>query len=380
MTEFTFHPLANIFPLLEGADFEAMVDDICEHGLREKIVLFDGQILDGRNRFRACEAAGVKPQFSDYGGDNPLAFVISANLTRRHLSADQRAVVAAKIANMDHGGDRKGDQAAKLQFDQVSRSTAAQLMNVSERSVNSAAAVFKSASAAPSLKAAMESSRVAPSFAEKLLKAPIDKQAAIVAKIDSGMKPTEAVRQVTAEEKRESEAVAPSGRYRVIYADPPWSYGNNMPDYHSEQRDYYPVMSLDEICAMPVREWVEDDAVLFLWATSPILEESFEVIKSWGFHYKASFVWDKVKHNMGHYNSVRHEFLLICTRGACQPDVRKLFDSVVSEERTEHSRKPVVFRTIIDTIYPHGARIELFCRGEAPSPWATFGNEASNAE
>jgi N6-adenosine-specific RNA methylase IME4 len=146
-------------------------------------------------------------------------------------------------------------------------------------------------------------------------------------------------------EAAEAEGVTkdPARKYRIIYADPPWSYGNTMPDGTTEPRDHYPVMELKAICALPVKEWIESDAVLFLWATSPILLESFDVIREWGFEYKASFVWDKIKHNMGHYNSVRHEFLLICTRSSCQPDKMQLFDSVQSIERGKHSHKPVEF-------------------------------------
>jgi hypothetical protein len=75
-------------------------------------------------------------------------------------------------------------------------------------------------------------------------------------------------------------------------------------------------MPIAELCALDVKARAADDAVLFLWVTSPMLEVSFQVIKAWGFQYKTSFVWDKVKHNFGHYNSLRHEFLLICTRGS----------------------------------------------------------------
>ena len=132
-------------------------------------------------------------------------------------------------------------------------------------------------------------------------------------------------------------------------------------------------MSIAELCDLPVADIAEDNAVLFLWTTSPILEECFQVIKAWGFKYKASFVWDKIKHNMGHYNSVRHEFLLICTRGSCTPDVVKLFDSVQSIERTEHSKKPEKFREIIDTLYTHGNRVELFARQPADG-WEVWGN------
>jgi N6-adenosine-specific RNA methylase IME4 len=133
-------------------------------------------------------------------------------------------------------------------------------------------------------------------------------------------------------------------------------------------------MPLDSICAFPVDDMAEDNAVLFLWATSPQLPEALKVIDSWGFEYKASFVWDKIKHVMGHYNSVRHELLFIATKGSCTPEVMKLFDSVITLERTEHSKKPVVFREIIDTLYPSGTRIELFAREQAAG-WESYGNQ-----
>lgn len=121
-------------------------------------------------------------------------------------------------------------------------------------------------------------------------------------------------------------------------------------------------------------ELAEKDAVLFLWVTSPLLFDCLPIIKAWGFDYKSSFVWDKIKHNMGHYNSVRHEFLLICTRGSCTPDNPKLFDSVQSIERGTHSTKPEEFRTIIETLYPHGNRLELFARRSATG-WQSYGNQ-----
>lgn len=163
-------------------------------------------------------------------------------------------------------------------------------------------------------------------------------------------------------------------KYRVIYADPPWSYNDKQNiEVLGGAEKHYLTMPLEDICALPIP--AEDNSVLFMWVTSPLLEDSFKVINAWGFKYKSSFVWDKVAHNMGHYNSVRHEFLLIATRGSCTPDVKRLFDSVVSVERTEHSRKPNEFREIIDTIYPFGNRLEMFAR-EAPEGWDVWGNMA----
>jgi N6-adenosine-specific RNA methylase IME4 len=166
----------------------------------------------------------------------------------------------------------------------------------------------------------------------------------------------------------------PTGKYRIVYADPPWNYGDKRDGRTTGAEDHYPTMTIEQLCQMPIREMTDDNAVLFLWVTSPILNECFEVIGAWGFDYKTSFIWDKVKHNMGHYNSVRHEFLLICTKGSCVPDVAKLHDSVITEERTEHSKKPDIFRSIIEELYTYGSKIELFAREEHQG-WTNWGNE-----
>ena len=122
----------------------------------------------------------------------------------------------------------------------------------------------------------------------------------------------------------------PKGKYQVIYADPPWEYGQ---EQHSKEKQetvletHYSTMPTEEICNLPIGDLAADSSVLFLWTTSPKLFEAKQVIDAWGFDYKSSMVWDKVKHNVGYYVSVRHEFLLICTRGSCLPDNPKLYDS-----------------------------------------------------
>ena len=168
-------------------------------------------------------------------------------------------------------------------------------------------------------------------------------------------------------------------KYSIIYSDPPWSYNDKQnTNKLGGAIKHYPTMDLVALCELPVKTIIEKDAVLFLWVTSPLLEDAFIVVKAWGFRYKTSFVWDKVLHNMGHYNSVRHEMLLVCTKGKMVPQVKKLFDSVQSIEREKHSKKPQIFREIIDTIYPQGNRIELFAR-QKNQGWDTWGNEVENS-
>jgi ParB-like chromosome segregation protein Spo0J len=105
---YQFHPLAARFRLLEGDEFKRLVEDIRGRGLIEPIVLHEGMILDGRNRYRACLEAGVPPRFKQYVGGNAKAFVISTNFMRRHLSPDERRELVTEIlADDPEVSDRK---------------------------------------------------------------------------------------------------------------------------------------------------------------------------------------------------------------------------------------------------------------------------------
>lgn len=97
MTRLELHPLCTLFPRLSGAEFQALADDIAANGLRQPIVLLDGMILDGGNRYRACVEADVKPTFTKFAGGNIAEFVKSVNLHRRHMSPGQQAAIVASI-------------------------------------------------------------------------------------------------------------------------------------------------------------------------------------------------------------------------------------------------------------------------------------------
>jgi len=135
------HPLSQILPMMPETDLAELAADIKQNGLRAPITLLDGKVLDGRNRYRACQIAGVEPRFKDFNGNgDPLAFIISANVRRRHLTESQRAMIAAKIANLKRGGDRRSGLAGG-----TTTAQAAEELGVGERTVKRAKEVLRDA-------------------------------------------------------------------------------------------------------------------------------------------------------------------------------------------------------------------------------------------
>lgn len=137
-----FHPYAEIFPLLESKALDELAADIKEHGQRQKITLLDGKILDGRNRFMACKKAGIKPETCKFTGDDPLAFVISANMHRRHLTVEQRAIAGARIATFQQGDNQHTARAVS------SQAQVAEQMGVSTDSIQRAKKIVEHGSKA----------------------------------------------------------------------------------------------------------------------------------------------------------------------------------------------------------------------------------------
>jgi hypothetical protein len=161
------HRLANIFPMMDDDAIDALARDIKENGLREKIVRYEGQVLDGRCRERACRIAGVEPRYKEYSGDDPLAFVISRNLHRRHLNDSQRALVAARLADLKLGANQHNAEGVPI-------GTASKSLNVSKRSTARGKEVVRDG--IPELVEAVESGKVPISAAAKISQLPKSEQ------------------------------------------------------------------------------------------------------------------------------------------------------------------------------------------------------------
>lgn len=462
-----FHPLANIFPLMEGAAFDELKADIRDNGVRDEIVMYEGKILDGRNRYRAlcalvdegCElGAGLSldpdtslayAQFeTDIAifGDkdlDPLSYVISKNLRRRHLDESQRAMVAARLATMRQGErtdlaesesisspskeaekvdtDASGPSAAddraqawamreamagseagaageppaepSANLPKVDQATAAELLNVSERSLRSAKAV--QATGAPELQQAVDAGQVAVSTAAEVAKLPEAQQQEIVARGPKEI--LDAAKRIRAEKskvKREARLTRiaeltrnnpelPIGTiYNVILEDPEWKFevwGEGGMDRSAE--NHYPTSTLEELKARNVSALAADNCAYFLWVTGPMLEQGMELLRARGFAYKAMWVWRKPSVITGYWNRSRHEVLLLGTRGDVPaPLMGTQWESVLDAVRPDgHSSKPEVFQEMIEAYFPGLPKIELNRRGPARPGWDAWGNEAQPA-
>jgi len=185
-------------------------------------------------------------------------------------------------------------------------------------------------------------------------------------------------------------------KYSVIYADPPWSFGdrlrsskkkvNGKMDYREIER-HYSTMKVRDICALRVAEISAENSVLFMWTTDAHLEEAMKVIKSWGFIYKTvGFIWNKKtdKGNqvcfMGKWTMKGSEICLLATKGKAHGmikahNVRQL----VEAKRLSHSKKPDEVRDRIVELLGDVPRIELFCRDQKEG-WDVWGNEVECSE
>ncbi len=376
-------------------DFSELAKSIAEIGILQPIVVArDMTLIAGLHRLRACESLGweeIPAVIVDIEGLRLELAQIDENLCRNDLTVLERGEHLSKrkrIYEFLHpetkkGGDRKSDEAKsnRNNFASFSDDTAAKT-KLTPRTIQHEVQIAEKID--PEVKDAIRKTDIADSKTDLLELARLspEKQKAVVARISSGEADTfkAALANENRQERTDKVATIAAGNTPIdgvkpcpiVYADPPWEYGNT--SSAGAVADEYPTMPLADICALKVP--ATKDAVLFIWATSPLLPEAMEVIRSWDFTYKGSMVWDK---GMGTGNWVLncHELLLIATRGDMPPpQPANRPKSVVSEARGKHSAKPETFAQLIERMYPGVPKVEMFARKARPG-WTVWGNQAA---
>jgi N6-adenosine-specific RNA methylase IME4 len=179
---------------------------------------------------------------------------------------------------------------------------------------------------------------------------------------------------------RQYEHLVSPRRFQVIYADPPWQYRNKKTggSMKSGAEQKYPTMTFAEICALPIKDIAEKDSVLFLWVTTPMMEEGLAVMKAWGYRYKTKIYWRKIMSlGMGFWFRGQVEELWLCTRGKVKA-FRCQVANHIQTKVLRHSEKPEEFRILIEKATAQmPRRVELFARKKTDG-WDVFGNEVES--
>jgi N6-adenosine-specific RNA methylase IME4 len=386
------HPAANDWPLLQGDEFASLVESIRERGLLEPVGLFNGQILDGRNRALACQKARVDLRTVNvHPKDGPWLYVIDKNAKRRHM--EQAAVVLCTMAGMEHDsaarsaiskaeaaakaeGDAKRSAAAKEQHAVSNPRTGEKKPTSGDRSRErrpepqkdgarrTATAALTGASVA-TVGRVERFKEAAPELAKRVQDGEITMREAVG---EQKLRLKAAV----AEQIRAEPKAPPAGPFRVIAIDPPWKYDSRVEDASHRGRNPYPDMTIAEISALPVAKLAHADCVLWMWTTNAFMHEAFHCVEAWGFIPKTILTWDKQKLGLGDWLRNTTEHCILAVRG--HPIVElKGQTTLLSEARREHSRKPEAFYALVEGLCP-GNKLEMFARQERPG-WESWGAE-----
>lgn len=253
-----FHEVANLFPLMDGKEYDELCQDIKDNGLLEQIWIHpDGSILDGRNRYRACLQVGIEPSYNYWQNydQTELEFVLSKNLHRRHLNETQRAIIASKITNTSHGGNRK-NQAENFPLE-IRQSDAANMLNVSDRTIRTVRTVAKEA---PELLQKMEAGKMSAHQAEKKVK---EKK-----RTQERKEMAEKVEAIPFESRfnvfcGDIKTIELTERFDFIITDPPYP------------REY---LSLYEVLARRAKEWLMPSGLLVAMCGQSYLDEIYAMM------------------------------------------------------------------------------------------------------
>ncbi len=371
-----FHEYANLFPMMQPDELEDLVADIKQNGLIEPIVLYEDKILDGRNRFLACGEAGVKPHYEYYKGDEPVGYVVSKNVKRRHLDKSILASLAWDIKPL------LVEEAKKRSLNNLIQNTEKYYSNTLDYKEYPERELFPSRFGRPrdiagnmfgvSGRYVDEFGKIqeeAPEIAEEIRngKTTIYEAKKKIKKDKRDQQIQEQIKEI-----EQNDFTPPTQKYDVIVVDPPWPYGTKYDPNGRRAANPYPEMSLDDIKAIELP--ASDDCVLWLWTTHKFMRYSFDIIDAWGFRDVAIITWVKDRMGLGTHIRSQSEFCIMALKG--KPTINLTNQTtVVNGKLKEHSRKPDEFYKMVNSLCV-GYKLDYFSR-EQREGWDQYGNDTS---
>lgn len=358
----------NFFPEMLPDDYKRLKDDIDANGydVSYPIWFYEGQILDGWNRERACIELGIEPVYAEFTGSatDAIEFVMRSN-KRRNLTSSQWACLAVEADEIIYTLKQEAKERQLSTLKQ--NSTDSQLIDerITSRTDDKIADIFNT-------------NRTYVNEAQKLknekpeLFEEVKTGQKTITEVKKEEKINERLKQVDEIKKKiKQENLIVSDLYDVIVIDPPWAYGREYDPESSRVASPYPEMSFDELSNIEIP--AKNDCVIWLWTTHQFIWEARELLRMWGFEYKAIMTWDKEQMGMGHWLRMQCEFCLLGIMGNPLWDVRDLRD-IIRSKRREHSRKPSEFYEMIEKNFT-GKYIDYFSREKFSNKWDCYGAE-----
>ena len=375
---------------LSNEEFEKLEASILSEGIRDPLVVWQGILLDGYHRYKIAQEHGldyktVEVELPDR--DTAKEWILVNQLGRRNLTEQEASYYRGKLysARKQHQfihpksvGQNvpRSDTAEELgkeygvngrtikrdeQFSKAVDKVADEIGEEAKQAILSGQAKVPK----ESVEQLIEIKQVAPEFIEPIL---------------SGELPISKAMREIQRNKNESKPKPelPKGKYRVIYADPPWPVGSiTMDKWKSPIEDKYPTMSIEDIGNLPINELAADECSLFLWTTHTFLPDALRLIEEWGFKYFCCITWDKGNGWTQNGFHKRTEFLLYAYKGGINIDqYGQAIPTIITEPSTQHSKKPDTIRELIKNKTPE-PRLEMFARGNYEG-WLCWGNEVNN--
>ncbi len=330
----------------EIGDLTDLKKSIAEIGLIHPIVIDStGKLIAGARRLQACTELGIEPIYRTVDFNDPVKAEIDENTVRKDFLPSEMYEIDVYYHNLL---SKQGQKQLPSDSDRSHpRQIVAKIVGKNEDTISKIRTIFKS------------------------------NNDDLKQKVDEGMPIDRAYQEIKREERKTEkiEMPLPTGKYNVIYIDPPWPVGSiEMDKWESPISDKYPVMTIDEIKALPILDLSADNCSLFLWTTHTFLPDAMEIIKHWNYKYHCLITWNKGSGwtQFGFHKMT--EFLLFAYRGKMNIDqYGDAIPTLINERKTVHSKKPDSIRDLIKGKTPEG-RLEMFARDNYEG-WICWGNE-----
>ena len=364
-----------LIPALTAEEFKQLEANCLEEGIREKIITWNGFIIDGHNRYEIATRWNLDYQTESkrFKDENDVReWMINNQFGRRNLSNYQRSVLALELESVFSERAKEKETERKTTFQKSEKSNIetvntvkeiSKIANVSHDTIAKVKVI--EAKATPETKAQLSTGEISINQVYQEIKKEEKKE--------ERDRKIEGIKLKIEEEN----LVVPDKKYHVIGIDPPWAYeekgGFSSDDYDSKSNRGavdYPTMTVEQIRKIELP--AADDCVLFLWTTHAFLRDSFDLLEDWGFNYKATLVWDKVKMGLGRTVRMQVEFCLIAIKG--NPIINGSSErDIITESRREHSRKPEAFYEMAERMCI-GNKLDYFSRQNREN-WDHYGAE-----